>query len=559
MANPLSKAWTAGARGLRWMIGTPPLPLPMPFREQGVSGTAVWGGYPAVKETSSKWIGYQRWITASELMVNTSVIAAGIHYFLNLISNPKWIAAPKDPNSAEAKEMADFVNDVLANTETPWANIVRQAGMFRFHGFSIQEWIACNRPDGTIGIKNIEVRPQHTIEQWAVDDFGKVLGAFQRNPQNGRLVGLPRSKMVYLVEDTLTDSPEGLGVLRNLLEPYERLRQLQNLEVRAYERDMRGIPIARAPLAAINQAVKSNVITQADADRMIQGLKDMVQTQVKQSDTGVLMDSQPYFSTTMGGPAVSAIPQWDFQLLNGPGLGLLEIAAAIERIQREIARVMGIEHLLLGDGGGSRAVAQDKSRNVYLIASSVLRTIVANFNNDLISALWALNGFDDRTKPKLMSEDIAPKDTMEVTTALARMSQAGAVLAPDDPAVDEVRDMLGLSHAPKETPVEEGGLILSDPVVTAGLEGPGIPLPKDLMPIGVVPAPDKPLERTLEVVTNDEDEDPEVTPPVKPNGKKPPRAPSRGPNERDRQGRPRGNKDELQRLPRSSDLMSDPV
>jgi len=38
-----------------------------------------------------------------------------------------------------------------------------------------------------------------------------VIGVWQRHPQTGQLIGLPRGKLVYLVEDTLTDSPERCG------------------------------------------------------------------------------------------------------------------------------------------------------------------------------------------------------------------------------------------------------------------------------------------------------------------------------------------------------------
>jgi hypothetical protein len=437
--------------------GTAPLPLPKPFEEQGSSGTAVWGGFVQIKDQSPKWNGRQKYRTATELAVNTSVVAAGIHYFLNLIANAKWVAKPNPmfPDDPEAKEYAKLMTSIIYDTDTPWQNIVRQSGMYRFHGFSIQEWIACKRWDGVIGLESIEVRPQHTIEQWAVDSKGRVIGCYQRNPQTNALLGLPRDKLVYLVEDTMTDSPEGLGVFRHLAEPYNRLLRYQALEARAYERDLRGIPVATAPLASIAAAVKAGQLTEAQARAQISKMESMIALQVKQSDTGLLMDSAPYFSTTSGGPLATDVKQWTFELLNGPGLGLVEIAAAIERIQREMARVMGIEHLLLGDSGGSRAVAQDKSRNVYLIASAVLKNIVAAMNRDIVTHIWDLNALPKEKMPVLSAEDIAPRDVVEIATTLARMSQAGAVLDPEDPVVDDIRDLLGVTRTKSAQPAGE--------------------------------------------------------------------------------------------------------
>lgn len=489
------------------MFGLPPLPLPDPFKEQGSGGTAVWGGFIQVKEENPKWVGPEKYRQAAEIVVNVSVVAAGVHYFLNLISHPRWHAKPRDPKSHEAKEAADWVNELLEDTEIPWSNIVRHAAMYRFHGFSIQEWIAKKRDDGLIGLRTVEPRPQHTIEQWALDDRGTVLGVFQRNPQTGELLGLPRFKLLYIVEDSLTDNPEGLGVFRHLAESYARLKRLQEIEVRGYERDLRGIPIGRAPLSHINQAVEAGLMDKTQAKRLIEGIESIIQMQVRNVDTGVLLDSATYTTVTAGGPQVSPEKMWDLSLLSGPGQGLSEIANSIERIQREIARVIGVEHLMLGDQGGSRAVAQDKSRNVYLIASSVLKLIVKSAENDILRPIWGLNSFDPRIMPKLHAEDIAPRDALEVTTALARMAQSGAVLAPNDPAINDVRDLLGISHA-----LESEDMILSDE----------IPLPRE-------------GEETQPLPRNGKDGD--------------------KPSLDEIQGSLR---DEMQRLPRTSSLMQDP-
>lgn len=495
--------------GSRAMFGVPPVPLPRPLEEQGAHGTAIYGGSIQVKDRHSSWIGPEKYRTAAEIVTNISVVAAGVHYFLNLIAHPRWFAQPnsRERHSHEAKEAADFVNEVMDEMYNPWSSIVRHAAMYRFHGFSLLEWIAKKRDDGFFGLENIEVRPQHTVELWAVDDHGHVFGVFQRNPQTQELLGLPREKLLYIVEDAITDSPEGLGVFRHLAEPYARLKRFQELEIRGYERDLRGIPIGRAPISFINQAVADGAITKEEATKLVQTITDIIQMQVKESNTGILLDSARYTSTTQGGPAISAEKMWDLELLSGSTGGLQEIANAIERIQREIARIIGVEHLLLGDQGGSRAVAQDKSRNVYLIASSVLRLIVACVQRDVIRPLWKLNGLDPRIMPKLMAEDIAPRDALEVTTALARMAQAGAVLTPDDPAINDVRDLLGITRSPIE----------SEPILS------------DAIPLPIEGEETKPLPRN--------DGRPDM------------------PNRDERMG---SFDDEFQRLPRASALMRDP-
>src|SRR5690606_18061192 len=124
-----------------------------------------------------------------------------------------------------AQEAADFVESVMFDMETSWAKIARRASMYRFNGFGIQEWTAKRRDDGRIGLKDIAARPCHTITRWEIDEAtGEIRGVYQTNPQTGREIFLPRGKVIYLVDDSLTDHPEGLGLFRNLVEPATRLR-----------------------------------------------------------------------------------------------------------------------------------------------------------------------------------------------------------------------------------------------------------------------------------------------------------------------------------------------
>lgn len=431
-------------------MGRNPTPRPLPYKEMGTSGTAVYGGYVQVKERSPEWIGRQKWVTASELSINTSIVAASLHYFLNLVASPNWTFRPHDEEDEESLALAEFAENVLNDMDTPWYKVVRRAAMYRFHGFAIQEWTAKHRDDGLIGFKDIESRPQHTIEQWDVDEDGTVLGVWQRSPQTGALLGIPRDKVMYLVEDTLTDSPEGIGVFRHMADPYNRLRQLQQLEIRAYERDMRGTPIARAPLTFIDRAIKQNVITAADAQRLVSEFQELVKLQVKQSDTGVVLDSLPYFSDSDAGDQVSAVPQWSFELLQGGGVGHAEIAQAIDRIQRELARMVGTEHLMMGDQGGNRALSEDKSRNLYLIGNSVLKYVAAVVKSDILVPVWKLNGFPMRKLPEPKPEDVTFKNAEAITNALGKMASAGAVLSPTDPVINDVRDLLGVERVPDD-------------------------------------------------------------------------------------------------------------
>src|ERR1043166_2100690 len=362
-----------GRLGPSRLFSSDPLPKVTPFKEQGVSGTAIYGGQIVQKERDNRLVGPQKWITFSDLMTNTSIVAAGTRYLLNLVAYSKWNVEPAD-DSAKAKEIAEFVEDVINDCTTPWRRITRRAATYRFHGFGVQEWTAKKRKkDGKIGFDDIEARPQHTIDYWEVDDNGSVIGVWQRAPMSGELLFLPRGKVLYLVDDTLTDSPEGIGIFRHLIEPWERLKEYFKLEGRGFERDLRGTPIGRVPFTALDNAVKKGLMTEAQKLSVIRDVQDFCKMQAKSNDTSLVLDSIPYIVDTDTGQSISGAMQYGIELLQGGSVGFAEMGAAIDRTVLEMARIIGVENLLLGDkGGGSRALSEDKSQNFYLVVNAAL-------------------------------------------------------------------------------------------------------------------------------------------------------------------------------------------
>lgn len=434
-------------------------PSVSPYKEAGASGTPIFGGYIENKERDPRLAPTERWRTATDLMANVSIVAAGLRFFLNLVAVPAWsMEAAEDlgdgKSSDAAKEAADFFEQCLNQMDTPLTRIIRRSGMYRFHGFAIQEWTAKRRDDGLISLQDIESRPQWTIEKWEADDSGSILGVQQRNPQNGALLWIPRKKYLYLVDDMLSDSPEGMGLFRHLVEPGERIKAYLKLEGQGFERDLRGIPVGYAPIDEINKAVESGNLTRENAARMIAGMQSFVKQQVKAQDTGLLMDSTPYKGITADGNTISGTPKWKMELLSSAGQGFTDIGAAIERLTHDMAMILGVEGILLGgsSGSGNRALGQDKSRNLYLAVNASVQDIAEAMMRDVRDAIWALNGFPDEIKPKIVPEDVAFKDVAVIAKALSDMSVAGAVLQPDDPAINDVRDLMGISHAPEPDP-----------------------------------------------------------------------------------------------------------
>lgn len=425
-----------------------------PQQTAGVAGVRVVGGFVDEEELERSLRGDERYKTFSDLLANVSIVAASTRYFLNLVAKVQWrfeaAEADRDGQFAERAERM-----LTEDPATPWHRIVRRAAMYRFYGFSVQEWTARRDEEGALTFADVAPRPQLTIERWDVEETGEVRGVVQRAPVTQREIYLPRPKLVYLVDDTLSDSPEGLGVFRHLAKPGRTLKRFEQLEGFGFETDLRGIPLARAPFTELAKLVEQGRLSKAERERIEAPLREFLEEHVKTPSLGLLLDSIPYEGED-DAATPSSVRQWDLELLSGGNTTQEQIAASISRLNHEMARIMGTEGLLLGgDKVGSLALSRDKSHNLFLIVDGALLEIGEQFALDLLDPLWRLNGWPPETKPTMKHEAVQFRDVTEISAALRDMATAGAVLDPRDPAIAQVRDLLGLSRPPVDLALED--------------------------------------------------------------------------------------------------------
>jgi hypothetical protein len=417
--------------------------------EIGVAGTKHTGGYLVEEEKDSSLVGSEKYRTFSNLLLNTSVVAASVRYYLNLVTKAGWRFTPAEDDKDSF--YADLVNEIMNDMMTPFHRVVRRAAMFRFYGYSIHEWTAKQREDGNYGFFDIAVRPQRTIEKWEIDDKGRMVGAYQTDPNTGVETYIPRWKLLYVVDDSLNDNPEGVGLFRHLVYPARRLERYEQLEGYGFESDLRGVPIGRAPLAEMNRKLENGDIDQATYDRYLAPVMRFLKAHVKSPRLGMLLDSATY-SAKDDAATPSPNLQWNIELLRGSPTSLMENAAAIERINLEMARMMGTEHLLIGgDGKGSMALSTDKSHNFALIVESSLKEIAESVQKDILPVLWVLNGWPIEMMPITEPEPIRFRNPEQITSAILDMARAGAVITPEDPVVNAIRDVLNLPRTTPET------------------------------------------------------------------------------------------------------------
>lgn len=459
------------------------VPIPQRIREtnvartRGGAGFSVHGGYLDEKETSGSLTGRERFRTYSQILADTTIVASGVRYFLNLAAKTPWKARPAN-DTPEAKEMAEFVEKMFKEMKTPMHRVVRQAAMHRMYGFATMEWTAERMDDerGSYRVSHIENRPQWTIEQWDTDFSGRVLGVIQWPIQQPSLrIYLPRNKLVYLCDNSFTDDPRGLGILRHVVRPVKQLRDYERLEHIGFATDMKGIPVAKAPLAEIQAAQDNGDLEEADALEITKPLRDFITNHIRGTDTGILLDSSVYAGSGEDETPIKA-EKFSIELLSGGSYGHKEIAEAIERINREIARVLGVEQLLLGaDSAGSLALSRDKSQAFFMVVNAALSEIKSALIADILMPIWALNNFDPELMPQLDFESVEFKDPEQISKVIKDLATSGVPIETEDPLVTELLAVVGLS--PLDLALRDEKMEIRIQMARLGLDENGLPLP----------------------------------------------------------------------------------
>lgn len=415
------------------------------FQSLGSPGYVITDGQIESNDRNPRLQGTEKYKTYSDIMANTVIVATGVRYFLSLIARANWSVEPVQGDSM-SKKYADEITYMMDDMTTPWHRVVRRAAMYRFYGFSIQEWTAKRNARGSIGFMDIEPRPQMTIEKWDVDESGTVVGVVQRDPNTFNDIYLPRTKLIYTTDDTVNNTPEGLGLFRHLVKSSDRLNRLEELELFGFEADLRGIPVARAPLGLLSSMTESGEITEQQKIDMLDPLVKFMHNHIKNPKLGLLLDSSVYENNDDSG-SVSNVAKWEIDLLgSGGSSGQAEVNQAIKRLTYNIAALLGIEGLMLDGRGGSYALSENKSDNFALIIDSTLRELEETFEKDFLDPIFEMNGWDPVHKPQLKTDKNQYRNVEKITTALEQLSRAGSPLMLDDPIVNEIRDMLGLSR-----------------------------------------------------------------------------------------------------------------
>lgn len=434
----------------------------------GSDGVQTIGGYLLDGEKHTSLRGSSRWVTYDNLLAMLPGVAAAVRAWLLLASSVKWKAQENPRGGAQATAAALLIQEGMldAHLPDPWRTSVvpRQLYGAAMLGFALHAKGTRRDSSGRIVFSELAFRPQWTVEKWTKPDETKAWDGIEQRSRMGRTVPIARNDLFYSGNLDLTSSPDGVGLFRHVVESERfrtRFRQLLGI---AFDTDINGVPIGRAPLAKLAlEAVQVGKIAATDSAAIsayvsarTTQLQDLLENRVVRPDRSLLLDSVTYLATTPDkGKTPSTVYEWDVDTFKTTIGSIPELRKEVADLDRECLRLFFAEWMMMGDGKGSTYGAHsDKTSMMGFAIDGWLDRIAVDAERDLVWWLVAKNGYDPETcAPSLEPEPVATQGALEAAQMLEALSKAA--LAADDEAADVVRERAKLPPRPKAKPGEK--------------------------------------------------------------------------------------------------------
>lgn len=420
-----------------------------PAETVGATGQMHAGGFVESRESDPALQGTEKYRTWDNNHANHEIISTGVSEFVDLVGKPEWKFEAVD-ESAEAKRAAELVENVVADLATPWNETIRKAAMYVFRGFSVFEWTAVKREDGAVGIYDLELRPCSTIDRWGFDRYNVVLGCYQRHPKTFVEAFIPRWKMLHFVDNSVVDTPEGLGIYRCLTKAAHRLEQYGKFEGQGFETDLAGIPILEAPISEMRArvAAKEPGWTDARVTKELDAFRTFMLNHVRNVSTALMHDSDVYRSKGGGDETPSGAKKWTARLLQGAGsTAHAQMQVAIERITTAMARRLGIEQKMMGgQSAGTYGASRDKTKGFANRVDASLLLMRQVVRRDWLRPLMILNGIDPALAPYPKTDKLVWAEPAELAAVLRERALAGVPLQQGSEIDNALTDIAGLPN-----------------------------------------------------------------------------------------------------------------
>jgi hypothetical protein len=441
------------------------------FREIGVSGLRVFSGW-VKEETLFELQGRQGAQKYREMGDNSPTIGALLYAIQSTMRKVEWRVEPSEEvGTGQGQQAADFIQSCMDDMSHTWSDLIIENLSALQYGYAPHEIVykrrlgktppqsadgqrqgASDYDDGLIGWRRIPLRGQDTILQWYFDGVGTITGVRQL-PWTGIMRDMAIEKMLLFRPTSHKNNPEGRSILRTAYVPYYFIKRLQELEAILGER-MGGFPVVKVPMAMIEAANAGN----SKAMASMESFRSLARNMRVDEQMGAVMPSDPW----QGANGPTSLPQFSLELQTpqgGRGTAL-NFEVAIGRYNIGMMTSVLADFLSLGhEARGTQSLAVTKVDMFFQAVEGYLNNFAEVYNKYAVERLWQLNGFDPKTKPKLVP-DLAQRVDLDVlSNYVLRMSQAGMPMFPNEDLQTFLLDAGGLPDVSDPRALQAAGLL----------------------------------------------------------------------------------------------------
>lgn len=410
-----------------------------------VRGTLYQDYHPRLRGT--------RALRIYEEMTNDATIGSILHAINMLLRGLKWgvhLEEPKDPESIRAGKLLE---GELAQLEHTWQDFIDQAASSLPYGFSWFETVyRIDQTDGHIGWEKFSFRPQRTLIEWLW--VGRTLWGFRQSIGDGQTVDIPLHKSVHFRPTTATTAPEGRSILRTMYRTYHFKKRAEEFMMIGLERDMDGIPKAGVP---------TDVLARGSGDAVYDAIKNVVTRTKQHQQHGILWPNDRDPDT--------GEPLYELDILQHSGRPKVDPIQVQRLLATDMASAVLAQFIMLGrDAVGSRALATPQQELFQAALTGWSDSFQQAFHMQATKRLFALNGIDPNIPVTYRHSGVKETDLMSLGQFLQAAGAAGIPLwsgDPDDPIINEVREIAGLDPIPKSMSIE------MPPVIGGASNNPG--------------------------------------------------------------------------------------
>ncbi len=403
------------------------------------TGLNIWGGQ-ILEDYLPELRGKPGIAVFNEMRKGNPIAGGFIRAIEMAFRSVTWIDIPYEMDD-EGMERAAFLTSVRKDMKDPWAVHMANATTVLPFGHAPFEMTFKHRSgkkgkrpsefdDGKIGLENLDLIAQDTIERWeTLPNEADVIAITQRAPPTFKEIRIPIDKVINYRLRTEKDNPEGESIFRQAYRPWYFMNNLEAIEGISLERTGAGIPLIVLPKGATTIADKGN---KSDEQAAIDIVK-----QVRADEQGGIV---LFFG-------------WEFRLARPEGRvdpDLFDLAIKRHRSNMLISVLAAF--LEFGTARvGSFALAQ-QSRSFFEVAlEGYVSIIEETFNKKLVPLLFELNGITDGKYPKLTHTTVGDPELEILGKFIKTMTDSG-YLSPDPVLRDYIRDV---SRLPKGASVSE--------------------------------------------------------------------------------------------------------